>query len=309
MLVYETGFTDLDTVADYQQIASDNLADTISTSWGGCAEYYLKSQVTQAENQVFFQMAVQGQSMFTATGDYGAFGACDRLNLPPNQVLQIADPNNVPYITAVGATSFETPKGTILFDPGKNLHPSYPGVQDEKVWITYPCNSKACDGGGSSGGVSRIWAEGDYAFTSSGKPYPGVVEQGYSRTGAYCDQQAGVLCRQNPDVSLDADPNTGYAVYCTDAGAGCGHAPHWFAVGGTSCASPIWAGIAALYDVHHHGRQGLFNYLLFPFDSASGYASQFHDITGYNNGFYPAIKGYDMATGIGTPDVFNIVKS
>lgn len=308
VLVYESGLTDLDTVALYQQIASDNLADTISTSWGGCAEYYLKTQVTQAENQIFFQMATQGQSIFSATGDYGAWGACDRLKLPPDQALQIADPNDTPYITAVGATSFETPSGKILFDPGKNLHPSYPGVQDEKVWVTYPCGTKACDGGASSGGVSRIWAEGDYAYNNNGQPYPGVVENGYSQFGAYCGQQPGVLCRENPDVSLDADPGTGYAIYCTDPGGGCG-APHWFSLGGTSCSSPAWAGIAALYDVHHHGRQGLFNYIVFQYDSPAGYASQFHDITGYNNGFYPASKNYDMATGIGTPDVFNLVKS
>lgn len=308
VLVYETGFTDLDTVATYQRIASDNLADTISTSWGGCAEYYLKSQVTQAEDQAFFQMAVQGQSMFSATGDFGAFGACPSLNLPPGQELQIADPNDTPYITAVGGTSFETPSGKILFDPGKNLHPGYPGVQDEKVWITYPCSTKNCNGGGSSGGVSRIWAEGDYAFDANGNPLPGVDEPGYSQSGSYCGQQPGVLCRENPDVSLDADPNTGYSIYCTDPGGGC-TAPHWFAIGGTSCSSPIWAAIATLYDIHHQGRQGLFNYIVFQFDSPAGYASQFHDITGFNNGYYPAGKFYDMATGIGTPNVFNLVKA
>ncbi len=313
VLVYESGQTDLETVAQYQKIANDNLADTISTSWGGCGEYFLKSQVTQAENQIFFQMATQGQSIFSATGDYGAFGACPSLNLPPNQALQIGDPNNTPYITAVGGTSFETSSGTILFDPGNNAHPTYPGVNKEKVWITYPCSSQACDGGGSSGGVSRIWAEGDYAFDSNGNPYPGVNEPRYSQSGAYCGQQPGVLCRENPDVSLNADPTTGYAVYCTDPGdSSCGTPgpkTAWVQFGGTSCASPIWAGIAALYDAHHHGRQGLFNYIVFPFDSAAGYASQFHDITGYNNGYYPATPAYDMATGIGTPDVFNFVNS
>lgn len=310
VLVYETGFTDLDTVADYQQMATDNLADTISTSWGGCAEYYLKSQVTQEENQIFFQMAIQGQSISAATGDYGAYGACPDLNLPTGEQLQIADPNDTPYILAVGGTSFETPSGTILFDPGNNLHPSYPGTQDEKVWITYPCTSKNCNGGGSNGGVSRIWAEGDYAFDSAGNPRPGVAEQGYSQSGSYCGQQPGVLCRENPDVSLDADPNTGYALYCTDTGGGCAPPlPKWFAIGGTSCASPIWAGISALYDNYHHGRQGLFNYIVFQYDSAAGYASQFHDITGYNNGFYPASQYYDMSTGIGTPDVFNLINA
>ena len=124
----------------------------------------------------------------------------DRLNLPRSQVLHIADPNDAPYITAVGGTSFETPSGTILFNPGNNPHPHYPGANKEKVWITYPCNTKACDGGGSSGGVSRIWAEGDYAFDNNGKPLPGVDEPGYSKSGAYCGQQPGVLCRENPDA-------------------------------------------------------------------------------------------------------------
>ena len=310
VLVYESGLTDVETVAQYQQMANDNKADTISTSWGGCGEYYLKSQVTVAENQIFFQMATQGQSIFSATGDYGAFGACPSLNLPPSQALQIGDPNNTPYITAVGGTSFETPSGQLLFDPGKNLHPSYPGTSKEKVWITYPCSSQRCDGGGSSGGVSRIWAEGDYAFDSNGNPLPGVYEKGYSQMGAYCGQQPGVLCRENPDVSLDADPVTGYAIYCTDSGdVSCNSAGPWVGFGGTSCASPIWAGIAALYDAHNHGRQGLFNYIVFQYDSTAGYAHQFHDMTGYNNGYYPATPAYDMATGIGTPDVFNLINA
>ncbi len=309
VLVYESGVTDLETVAQYQQIANDNTADTISTSWGGCGEYFLKSQVTLAENQIFIQMALQGQSMFTATGDYGAFGACPDLNLPPNQALQIGDPNNTPFITAVGGTSFGTPAGKVLFDPGKNTHPSYPGTSKEKVWITYPCSSQRCDGGGSSGGVSRIWAEGDYAFDKNGQPYPGVAEKGYSQTGAYCGQQPGILCRENPDVSLDADPVTGYSVYCSanSGDPGCKQFGPWVTFGGTSCASPIWAAIAALDDEHHHGRLGLFNYIVFQYDSASGYAHQFHDIVGYNNGYYPVATGYDMGTGIGTPDVFNLI--
>ena len=230
------------------------------------------------------------------------------MNLPKGQQLQIADPNDNPYILAVGGTSFETPNGTVLFDPGQNLHPTYPGNQDEKVWITYPCNTKSCPGGGSSGGVSRMLAEGDYIFDNNGNPLPGVYETGYSQTGSYCGQQPGVLCRENPDVSLDADPNTGYAIYCTDTGGGCAPPyPKWFPIGGTSCSSPVWAGISALYDNYHHGRQGLFNYIVFPYDSVAGYASQFHDITGYNNGYYPAGQFYDMSTGIGTPDVFNLV--
>ena len=52
----------------------------------------------------------------------------------------------------------------------------------------------------------------------------------------------------------------------------------------------------------------MFNYLVYPLDSTAGYASQFHDITLFSNGFYPAGPNYDMSTGIGTPDIFNLVK-
>lgn len=122
-----------------------------------------------------------------------------------------------------------------------------------------------------------------------------------------------ISCFCTPDVSLNADPATGYSVYCTDpADSFCKTGefgqPGWIRLGGTSCAAPLWAAIAAL-DVQHHGgkRLGLFNYILYPFDSTAGYASQFHDITLQDNGYYPAKPGYDMATGLGTPDVYNLI--
>ena len=233
--------------------------------------------------------------------------------LPFPQSLQIADPNNQPFVTAVGGTSFATQNfGPINFDPGKNPNPTYPGTNKEAVWNNGCFNNNNCPNGVTGGGVSRIWAEPDYAFDSNGNPLPGVVEAKYSQTGAYCNQQPGNLCRENPDVSLDSDPDTGYSVYCTDPGdpfcvTGDLGKPGWILIGGTSCAAPLWSGIAALADTHVGKRLGLFNYLLYPFDSSAGYASQFHDITIGDNGYYPASAAYDMSTGIGTPDIYNIV--
>ena len=319
-LVYQAPNTELGSLAEYQKIATDNKADAISTSWGIPCEYGVTSQLTLSENQIFLQMATQGQSLFAASGDAGAYG-CTRagLSLPADQGLQLGDPNNQPYNTAVGGTSFKKLDKTITFDPKNNPNPSYPGTSKELTWIRPNCTATACDGGGSGGGVSRIWGSPDYIYDNTGNPLPGIIEtkangydKNYSQSGTYCNQQPGVLCRENPDVSLNADPATGYSVYCTDPGdsfckTGEFGQPGWIRLGGTSCAAPLWAAIAAL-DVQHHGKRlGLFNYILYPFDSTSGYAHQFHDITQQDNGYYPAKPGYDMATGIGTPDVYNLI--
>lgn len=327
LLVYESPNTELGALAQYLQIAKDNKADSISTSWGIICEFFVNSQVTLAENQIFLQMAAQGQSMFAASGDAGAYG-CSRAGIlpPAGQELQIGDPNNQPYITAVGGTSFQGPDNVTTFDPGKNPNPTYPGSSKELPW-TDGCDPQNCAGGATGGGVSRIWAEPDYsANLTTGQYYPGVIGA-YSQSGAYCGQQPGVLCRENPDVSLDADPSTGYSIYCTDpADSFCATGefgqPGWVRLGGTSCAAPLWAAIAALDISKHHARLGLFNYIVYPYDSASGYANQFHDIiSAFTNGSggkvgtqvvppgYAANAGYDLETGIGTPNVYNFIKS
>ena len=332
LLVYEAPNTELGALTEYLQMAVDNRADAISTSWGIVCEFFVNSEITQVEDQIFLRMAFQGQSIFAASGDSGAYG-CARVGfLPPaGQELQIGDPNNQPYITAVGGTSFQGPDNITTFDPGTNPNPTYPGSSKELPW-TDGCDPQNCTGGATGGGVSRMWAEPDYAANlTTGQYFPGIIGS-YSQGGAYCGQQPGVLCRENPDVSLDADPSTGYSIYCTDPGdsfcaSGEFGTPGWIRLGGTSCAAPLWAGIAAL-DItrHHNTRLGLFNYIVYPFDSTSGYASQFHDIVStFTNGSggtivttsgtqvvppgYAANPGYDLETGIGTPDIYNFVKS
>jgi len=96
--------------------------------------------------------------------------------------------------------------------------------------------------------------------------------------------------------------------------------PGWVRLGGTSTSAPLWAGIAVLdITLHKHTRLGLFNYIVYPFDSKAGYASQFHDIiSNFSKGSggiggqlvppgYTASADYDLETGIGTPDIFNFI--
>ena len=104
--------------------------------------------------------------------------------------------------------------------------------------------------------------------------------------------------RTTPDVSLDADPSTGYSVYDSvpyDGQSG------WFDVGGTSGAAPAWAGLVAITD---QGLatvgQGTLSTSELLTELYSLPSSDFNDITSGSNG-YSATAGYDLVTGLGTP--------
>ena len=107
--------------------------------------------------------------------------------------------------------------------------------------------------------------------------------------------------RTGPDVSYDASPNSGVAVYGSFGWGG------WAQVGGTSAAAPQWAGLMAIVD---QGRA------LAGKTSMDGFTQtlpalyklpsiDFHDITSGSNGF-SAGPGYDLVTGLGTP-IANLV--
>jgi hypothetical protein len=102
--------------------------------------------------------------------------------------------------------------------------------------------------------------------------------------------------RTIPDISMDADPNTGVWTYNSYSGGG------WGVWGGTSLACPLMAGVTAVAD---QGRSYLFgrpSYTGGNFLNALYHLPQsdIHDITTGNNGF-AAGPGYDLVTGRGTP--------
>ncbi len=302
----QTGQTEID---EYNQIAQDDLADSISSSWGACERDATFSQAL-AESVAFKQMAAQGQSMFAASGDTGAY-AC--LRGSGNTGLEVLDPSSQPWVTGVGGTSFEG------FDPRSDATPSYP-AGFETVWNDLnacgPSLTYCSEFGAGGGGNSRFWAQPAY------QTGPGVISH-YTQYAPFCTTAAnGQACREVPDVSMNADPETGYAVYCTGSShtdSTCaqvaGNPPGWSQWGGTSCSSPLWSAIAALSDSYNHDRAGNANHGLYSlFRSPGGYTQYFHDISGYHqtenyNGFFPTTPFYDEATGIGTPNITNIVEA
>jgi hypothetical protein len=111
--------------------------------------------------------------------------------------------------------------------------------------------------------------------------------------------------RTTPDVSFNADPNSGVSVFDSvsfDGQSG------WFTVGGTSAAAPAWAGLVAITDqgLATAGKSSLSTtQVLTNLYSLPG--SDFNDITTGSNG-YNATPGYDLVTGLGTPKA-NLVVS
>jgi hypothetical protein len=112
--------------------------------------------------------------------------------------------------------------------------------------------------------------------------------------------------RSTPDVSYDANPNSGFSVYTSVKQSG---QSGWFTVGGTSAGAPQWSALIAIAD---QGRanageanlDGPTQTLPYLYEMSS---SSFHDITSGSNG-YRATTGYDLATGLGSP-IANVVVS
>jgi hypothetical protein len=105
--------------------------------------------------------------------------------------------------------------------------------------------------------------------------------------------------RTIPDVSMDADPNTGVPIYDSYDSPG----TPWIQVGGTSLAAPLWAGTMAVVN------QGRVSNLL-PALSGAGQtlpllyglpSTDFNDVTSGSNGGFSAGPGYDLVTGRGSP--------
>lgn len=135
---------------------------------------------------------------------------------------------------------------------------------------------------GTSGGVSRLFARPDYqrdlpAFRGAGK-------------------------RLVPDVSAVADPFTGVQIVIDQSDQ---------IGGGTSQAAPIWAGLTALMDqyiVDKGGRPlGDINPLLYRVAQGSKLPG-FRDITSGGNAVDNPIRGYDLVSGLGSPNVYNLAR-
>jgi pro-kumamolisin-like protein len=189
-----------------------------------------------------------------------AAGDTGTADCPGSSTLAVDDPASQPDVTGVGGTTLTSAQ--------------------EAAW-----GNRSGAGGG---GVSSVWGAQNY-------------QAGFAtaQTSTTCGA-SGTACREVPDVSADADPQTGYPIYFSGA---------WEKVGGTSAAAPTWAALLALVDASPAcaGKPpvGFANPALYA-AARSGYASTFTDIVSGSNSYggvtgYSAAAGYDMASGLGSP--------
>jgi subtilase family serine protease len=280
------------------RIVSDDDAKVISSSWGVC-EALTSPTVIAAENTLLQEAAAQGQSFYVSSGDSGS-EQCSQVQ-EGNQSLSVLNPASQPFATGVGGTTLYSTGGVgtllNLLSASDNVFYSGTLSPHEGVWN----DGLHSEGGSSGGGVSQRWPMPSYQ--SSAAPSLGVINPDSS--GVPCAGSGD--CREVPDVSADADPNTGYVVHVEGG---------WTFVGGTSASAPLWAAFTVLADASPGCRGipiGFANPSLYEIAGTS-YAEDFRDVTeaspftGFagNNplsgaGLYPVTAGYDMTTGIGAP--------
>lgn len=316
---------------------SENEAATVSISWGAPEEEYFAAlndgvdytDQLQAVDQALLEGAAQGQSFFASAGDDGAYDINDAQVAPYPQYskqLTVDEPADDPYITAAGGTTVAVTEPAL---------PQYgcPAITipQEQVWgWDYLVRDWAgCLGnlgltpddifpGGGGGGVSSLWPIPYYQQFARGmrRTEPGqslIYYPNYpSRKGAQdlIDLPAYFAGRNLPDLSLNADPQTGYIVVdCTDFPAssypGCAAAGY----GGTSFVGPQLNGITTLIDEAVGGRVGLLNPMVYSLQQggfAYGKSAPFNDITAGDNWYYFGVPGYDDGAGIGTVNAANL---
>lgn len=239
----------------------------ITNSWGGCEASSTSDPFTSATENIFSSNSATGHNYFFSSGDNGSW--CDPSGTGVGTNPYPDFPTSSPYVTSVGGTKFS---GTVSG--------SYPG---EAAWAY--CST--CNGGnpeGSGGGYSTIFSRPTWQ-TGSGLAANG--KRGY------------------PDISADADPNTG-AYVCYGSSSTCGQ------IGGTSLASPLWAGMLAVVNQYLAAQgkpaAGFLNPTVYSLATHAQTYTPFHDVTSGTNGAYTAGTAWDAVTGWGSTDVYNLAR-
>ncbi len=315
IIVYQGQSADTEPNSPYDilsAIVSQDLAKVISSSWGSC-EKVTGGSVISGENTLLQEAAAQGQSFFISAGDAGSTmcyqahpfidGAPSSWNDAVDTDTSVIDPGAQPFATGVGGTEL-----TALGPPPSEAVWN-DGFQQQQVGLGGGQEGTLYKASATGGGISNTWAMPTYQ--SNAATFLQVVNGNSSSTPCGSPSR----CREVPDVSADADPQSGYATYTNGS---------WGATGGTSAAAPLWAAFTAMTNASAACRGlpvGFVNPALYQIASSS-YGANFHPISAANTstgdanndpfnsgtfnvdppgGLYPVTGVYSMATGLGTP--------
>ena len=328
--LYEAPNSDPGFADAFYTAASDNLNDTLSISWGESETYILQTVLqgtetpafVQATDQVLAELDAQGTSNFASSGDDGAYDA-----LPDVGSTNLAIDNSAdsPFTTAAGGTTLPGTQTYGVFDSNGNLTSTESAnIPAERAWswdylaplyqaLGFPSLSDAAvaliagDGGGYSvleprpsyqNGISGFNERQYFTPTDFQQVAPGLFEPTNFSFTQNPPLRSGSTStgRGEPDVSTNADPQTGYAVYDPTLFAADGGFEQF---GGTSFVSPQLNGTTAVIDSYVGHRVGFWNPKIYKF--ANGGNSPFtplNDTTAFSGKqylFQTNLKGVSKA--------------
>jgi subtilase family serine protease len=232
-----TSCYDQDFLDTFARVNDEDNATIVTNSWGE-AEQAERTPLIGAYEAAFLQGATEGISYLFSSGDNGD-------EVANTGVLQPDYPPSDPYATAVGGTSTAiNSAGALAWETGWGTE-KYSLSADKTAWnVAIPFQY------GAGGGESTIFGQPSYQA--------GVTPAGH---------------RGVPDVAMDADPTTGMLIGETQTFPN-GVYYDQYRIGGTSLASPLFAGFTALAFQHAGGGVGLLNPTIYAHQAA------FTDVTG-----------------------------
>jgi kumamolisin len=345
VIVYQAPNTDNGFADAFFDAASQNIADSVSSSWGE-SETYIKWAVEDgietpayqaAFDEAFLEYAAQGQSGFIAAGDSGAYDATGDIGTTN---LSVDSPGNSPYITDAGGTT-NAWTGTVSNTAGTTT--ASVSVPFQRTWSwdylwaplakvgdqSYSDAALANIAGGGGGfsvteprpsyqydipGIGKYAAVNDLTPTGYGTvsgsslvlPADFTVNNPASGSTGYT--AAG---RVVPDVSADADPYTGYWLYEPSATQS-GNAELENGWGGTSFVAPQLNGSTAEIDSYLGHRVGFWNPSVYAFAASGRDPFTPLDATGADNDnlYYTGTAGslFNPASGLGTPNLSKLAQ-
>jgi len=338
--VYQAPNTDAGFVDAFYRAAADNSADSVSASWGE-SETIIRAftnvgledtNYANAFSQAFLEMGAQGQSMFLSSGDSGAypasrdFGSTDRT---------AGNPDDSPWATSSGGTTLPGPF---------QVHGMTFNFPAERTWawdylwaprsaalgepeIDYAESHVVGGGGGYSGYFAMPSYQQGVKGTKNFRAVEYLKPSSFSTTNPYFGFDFGISLpydwkfnptpsvtagegsgRATPDLSADADPETGYLVLynfgdSTDPSA----PPSYEQFGGTSFVAPQLNGAAAAIDSMLGHRVGFWNPAMYKFATSGNSPFTPLDVSGTSNDnlYYTGTPGnvYNVGSGLGTPDL------
>lgn len=273
-----------------QAVLANGQAKQLSISYGFGPEDQTETTPDANEmalDQTYMQLAAGGISVYVSSGDSGS-------QADGSGVTSVDISSSAPDVCAVGGTALTVQA------PGSN--------ETYKAESTWNYNNTP-SGGAGGGGVSKQW------------PLPAYQANAATFSAAVTGSNVSTTMRNLPDISCDASPQTGIAVYISGDPGLPGNG--WYVFGGTSESAPLWAGYTAL--VNQNRALGGLPVLGFPNNSlyplaytANGltgsYAGLFHDIKDGSSNLtvaagtnYAAVMGFDDSTGLGTMQGVNLI--